>query len=66
MLYLTCASSPGHRQDDELLYGQGEPTSPTGPHTGRLSGEGTHLASARQQESNPVEQKGLESQKQNV
>lgn len=49
-----------------MLYGQGEPTSPTGPHTGRLSGEGTHLASARQQESNPAEQKVLESQKQNV
>lgn len=58
--------SPGHRQDDELLYGKGESTSPTGPHTGRLSGEGTHLASARQQESNPVGQKDLESQKQNV
>lgn len=58
--------SPGHRQDDELLYSQKESTSPTGPHTGRLSGEGTHLASARQQDSNPAEQKGLESQKQNV
>ena len=62
MLYLTCTSSPRHHRDGELLYGQGESTSPTG----RLSGEGTHLASARQQESNSVEQKGLESQKQNV
>ena len=66
MLCLTCTSSPGYRQDDELLYSQKESTSPTGPHTGRLSGEGTHLAGARRRDSNPVEQKSLESQKQNV